>query len=101
MYFASGTPSNPGERATDAWYNEIEYTANGRVSAFSMQTGHYTQVVWSETSTLGCATGRTNSGWLTVVCQYGPAGNMHGEFSDNVLPGPTKTAAECTGAGPS
>merc|ERR1719229_1293392 len=40
--------------AVDMWYNEIQYTHGGLVSGFSMQTGHYTQVVWRDTSHLGC-----------------------------------------------
>merc|ERR1712187_74340 len=76
-------------QAVDMWYNEIEYTDGGRVSAFSMDTGHYTQVVWRETTSLGCGI----QGSL-LVCQYGPGGNMRGGFERNVL-APSRSREAC------
>merc|ERR1719326_2392685 len=70
----------------------------GAVSGFAMNTGHYTQVVWKTSTALGCGV----QGRL-LVCQYGPGGNMGGEFSSNVQP-PTKSEsarANGGGAGPS
>jgi hypothetical protein len=49
--------------------------------------GHYTQVVWRESTALGCgwkedvpfeSGGRTYYGLLTV-CEYGPGGNIMGQ----------------------
>lgn len=37
--------------------------------------GHYSQMVWARTTTVGCATGR-NASNLFVVCRYAPAGNV-------------------------
>jgi uncharacterized protein YkwD len=47
--------------------------------------GHYTQVVWSDTRSLGCgmATCGTAEVW---VCNYDPPGNVSREFKRNVLP---------------
>lgn len=39
--------------------------------------GHYTQMVWSNTTDVGCAVG--NCGMWRTVCWYGPAGNYIGE----------------------
>jgi pathogenesis-related protein 1 len=39
--------------------------------------GHYTQMVWSDTTHVGCAVG--NCGMWRTVCWYGPAGNYIGE----------------------
>src|SRR6478735_102963 len=39
--------------------------------------GHYTQMVWSDTTDVGCAVG--NCGMWRTVCWYGPAGNYLGE----------------------
>jgi len=39
--------------------------------------GHYTQIVWSDTTAVGCAVGDCGT-WRTV-CWYGPAGNYIGE----------------------
>jgi cathepsin B len=84
-----------GTRGVDMWYDEIKLTSGGKVSSFSSGTGHYTQVVWKETTDLGCAV----QGRL-LVCQYGVGGNMGGQFTRNVN-GPVKSASQCgeNGAG--
>jgi len=78
--------------AVDMWYNEIQHTNGGLVSEFGMDTGHYTQVVWRETSRLGCGIQGT-----LLVCQYGTGGNMAGGFESNVL-APSRTREECSGS---
>ena len=66
------------------WYSEIKayHFPDG---GFSMQTGHFTQLVWRGTKQVGC--GHTvckgNDIW---VCEYDPPGNWDGEYRDNVLP---------------
>ncbi len=40
--------------------------------------GHYTQIVWRRTNTVGCAVAR-GGGREVWVCEYGPAGNWVGE----------------------
>ncbi|KAF6254800.1 CAP domain-containing protein [Scenedesmus sp. NREL 46B-D3] len=62
--------------------------------SFSSATGHFTQVVWRSSSTIGCAVqscknGLGGTGWQQgslVVCRYSPAGNVLGSFQTNVLP---------------
>lgn len=53
--------------------------------------GHFTQVVWQDTSTVGCATQLCASGTIFsgaksyfTVCNYANAGNYIGEFDVNV-----------------
>merc|ERR1719399_1446568 len=86
-----------GEGCVKMWYDEIKDTDNGgggTVKEFNKKTGHYTQVVWKATTTLGCG----ELGDL-VVCQYGPGGNSGG-YAENVLP-PTKSEEDCKcGGGP-
>ncbi|KAL2927631.1 Pathogenesis-related protein 1B [Bienertia sinuspersici] len=41
---------------------------------------HYTQVVWKETTQLGCANTTCGAGWPFVVCEYFPPGNVHGKW---------------------
>lgn len=51
-----------------------------------MKTGHFTQVVWRDSSELGVGMARNRNGEVYVVCNYNPAGNFLGSFVDNVPP---------------
>ncbi len=72
------------------WYDEeprYDYGNPGYVSG----VGHFTQIVWKETTEIGCAraTGCGPDNSLranTWICQYSPPGNYRGLFSENVLP---------------
>ncbi|XP_058492496.1 Golgi-associated plant pathogenesis-related protein 1-like isoform X2 [Solea solea] len=72
--------------AVDAWYEEVNNYSWSN-PGFRGDTGHFTQVVWKESTHLGVgvATAGTRS---YVVAQYHPAGNMTmpGYFEKNVLP---------------
>lgn len=72
------------EQPTELWYAEntdYKFTAPG----FSSKTGHFTQVVWRASTKLGC--GRAQCGFgVYYVCRYSPAGNVLGQFEQNVLP---------------
>ncbi len=66
------------------WYDEIkDYNFNN--PGFSMGTGHFTQVVWKNTSKVGCAPATCNNGTL-LVCNYSPPGNYIDQFKQEVLP---------------
>ena len=82
---AAGTEGVLDPEATvKMWYDEIEKYKfpNG---GFSMETGHFTQVVWRGTTQVGCghSTCKGNDIW---VCNYDPAGNWEGQYRENVLP---------------
>ena len=72
--------------AVDAWYNEIsqyDYSNPG----FSSNSGHFTQLVWKSTSQVGCGVKACGGVWgAYVICSYDPAGNVSGEYADNVQP---------------
>ncbi|KHN98715.1 extracellular SCP domain-containing protein Pry1 [Metarhizium album ARSEF 1941] len=56
---------------------------------FSMNTGHFTQVVWKQTRSLGCGWKKCSGGWgkangFYVVRKYDPAGNYGGQYAQNV-----------------
>lgn len=48
-----------------------------------MDIGHYTQIVWADTTKIGCGkiryTDSNGSIRLYLICNYGPSGNYDGE----------------------
>lgn len=82
---AAGTEGTVGpERAVEIWYSEVSKYDFKR-AAFSMEAGHFTQVVWAGSKRVGCGTSRCK-GMEIWVCNYDPAGNMEGDFANNVKP---------------
>ena len=72
-----------GTSPVDLWYDEVEqYDFNNQ--GFSMETGHFTQVVWKGSKNLGC--GFACGKGCVVTCNYYPAGNYLGQFESNVFP---------------
>ena len=71
--------------ATKSWYNEItKYDFNK--PGFSMETGHFTQVVWKNSKEVGFGVAKTkNKKKCIVVANYFPAGNYLNQFKENVL----------------
>lgn len=75
--------------SVDAWGLERK-KFNFKDPDFSEATGHFTQLVWKETESVGCARKECDGegspaspGWY-VVCEYWPAGNVMGAFKANV-----------------
>ncbi|XP_065896937.1 uncharacterized protein [Dysidea avara] len=81
LAYMSGKPMT-GQEATDMWYNEIkDYDFSN--PKFTPGTGHFTQVVWADSTEIGV--GRATSGGQTfVVANYYPPGNVKGHFEANV-----------------
>lgn len=51
---------------------------------FTHETGHFTQLVWKDTTDVGCDRKLCgHSGWY-LVCEYWPRGNVIGQFADEV-----------------
>ncbi|MFB2880748.1 CAP family protein [Floridanema aerugineum] len=80
-----------GKSAVKSWYDESSLY-NYANPVFSSATGHFTQVVWKNSTQLGCgaAPGKAtvngrNFNAFYVVCHYAPAGNVQGQFASNVL----------------
>lgn len=65
------------------WGNEREqydYADPG----FSEETGHFTQLVWKNTTAVGCGRRLCGTrGWY-LVCEYWPRGNVIGQFGEQV-----------------
>jgi uncharacterized protein YkwD len=85
---ASGAPSQTIAGAVASWVGEeTNYDHATNTCASGQVCGHYTQVVWSSTTGVGCAKVHctTNSpfgakfpDWDYSVCDYSPPGNYVG-----------------------
>ncbi len=83
------TPSQSVASAVASWVNEEQYYDHATNSCASGQVcGHYTQIVWKNTTRVGCAQAHctTNSpfgagfpDWDMSVCDFSPPGNYVGE----------------------
>lgn len=69
---------NPTDVVT-SWGSEIsDYDYDSNTCADGKDCGHYTQIVWKNTTKVGCGT-VTCDGLDVWVCQYDPPGNFIGE----------------------
>ncbi|XP_019957915.1 Golgi-associated plant pathogenesis-related protein 1-like [Paralichthys olivaceus] len=85
IYSKLSSDTLTGKEAVDSWYSEVtnyKWSSPG----FGSQTGHFTQVVWKDSTKLGVGLASAGSR-AYVVAQYWPAGNMNmpGYFEKNVL----------------
>lgn len=78
---ALGYPNMPS--AIDAWGNERTLYDFSAPTGFGHETGHFTQLVWKDTTFLGCAavdcSGKNSLKGYVVVCEYWPPGNVVGQ----------------------
>ncbi|OAP65040.1 hypothetical protein AYL99_01012 [Fonsecaea erecta] len=87
-----------GQFITEGLYNSevnnyIYYGTEPDLSTLN-EWGHFTQIVWMATTSVGCYTADCSSGGLTnagppiqpyfTVCNYAPPGNLIGSFAQNV-----------------
>ena len=99
--FLSSATSTPTTAVTN-WYNEVSlYNFNN--PGFNSATGHFTQVVWKATTAIGCGiradcpTTPSNPFGFNLICQYSPAGNVLGQFAQNVMAAVSAPEIEVTG----
>jgi len=87
------------ETAVENWYNEVcdpGYDFNN--GGFSSRTGHFTQVVWKESTDLGMGRAEAQQNGMKcayIVGRYKPAGNMGGKFQENVIKGSFDAGSYC------
>ncbi|KAH6767039.1 pathogenesis-related protein-1-like protein [Perilla frutescens var. hirtella] len=65
--------------AVGMWVSEkscYDYNSNSCVGGECL---HYTQVVWRDSTHLGCARLQCRNDWLFVICNYDPPGNYIGQ----------------------
>lgn len=71
-----GTPTE----VVDDWGSEVDdYDYDANDCAPGKMCGHYTQIVWSTTETVGCGQGVCSDDSVIWVCRYDPPGNWVGE----------------------
>jgi hypothetical protein len=89
--FAAGSTATPvtltGTDVVSDWAAEVEnYDYNSNSCAIGETCGHYTQLVWRNTTAVGCAVQQctTNSpfgtsfpDWAFAVCDFSPPGNFN------------------------
>jgi pathogenesis-related protein 1 len=77
----ASAPPQSGADAVAAWVTEkADYTYASNTCAPGKACGHYTQVVWRDTTKVGCGRATCTAGEMinTVwVCRYSPAGNVN------------------------
>ena len=60
---------------------------NGDSVGVNRNTGHFTQMIWAASKHLGVGFKKAANGENTyLVARYEPAGNMAGNYKENVLP---------------
>lgn len=72
-----GSPDRPFAVATDMWIEEKGKYWGQPVDQNYVVYGHYTQVIWPDTTKVGIATAR-NGDFVIVVAHYDPVGNFLG-----------------------
>ena len=95
LYMIEGPPMTVPQVAvtgTQSWLGEEplyiaqtkEAHAQGQPAHFDEKTGHFTQVVWKSSVGVGCKVSQGPFSRSVLACNYLPAGNYAGEFSEEV-----------------
>jgi uncharacterized protein YkwD len=77
--FATSGRASPAE-VVGSWESEkpdYDYATN--TCAAGKACGHYTQIVWRNSTEVGCGVSICGNGNQIWACNYGPAGNVQGE----------------------
>ena len=70
---------SPAE-AVKMWVDEkADYDYGSNSCTEGKMCGHYTQVVWRNTKSIGCAKAQCANGGTFITCNYSPPGNYIGE----------------------
>lgn len=72
------------ESAVTGWYKEEKHYDYNNPGSHPEKNGHFTQVVWKASRKLGFGVAKVN-GYSVAVAVYSPAGNLVGDYSENVL----------------
>lgn len=76
-----------GEQVAKYWYSYVKYyDFSLDPSVLHTQAGHFSQMVWRRSTDFGIGRASARSGKIIAVATYKPAGNIIGEFHQNVFP---------------
>ncbi len=85
LYWAGAWSNGPAQDIhsadpVNAWAAEKkDYTASTNTCAAGKVCGHYTQLVWKNSTQVGCGVAMCSDNTQVWVCQYAPAGNWVGQ----------------------
>lgn len=78
-----------GQEVAGSWYSacrQYDYLKEPDILHVSVNAGHFTQLIWASSCDVGIGIARSRAGKVMVVANYRPAGNISGQFQENVLP---------------
>jgi uncharacterized protein YkwD len=79
IFWGSGAEYNLVD-ACKSWYSEIKDYKHEKLNSTNWYAaGHYTQMVWRNTKSVGIAMAQCSSGAVIIVANYNPPGNYMGE----------------------
>lgn len=96
MKWSSGGEDYNGYEPVEQWYSEVSKYSFSAGSGPG--TGHFTQVVWKDSSEVGMGRAQARDGKWIIVGNYLPAGNMMGRYKENVFPSKDGNTALVGGA---
>ncbi|KAL1220716.1 Pathogenesis-related protein PR-1 [Cardamine amara subsp. amara] len=79
IFWAAENNWRPGN-IVKVWADENQfYDVKANTCDSQHMCGHYTQIVWRDSTKVGCARVDCSNGGIYVICVYNPPGNYEGE----------------------
>ena len=81
IYWAGGTNWTPTvlDAVADWGTEKKDFNSDTKSCNNGAGCGHYTQMIWKNTTQVGCGVATCADGNVIVVCNYNPPGNFTGE----------------------